>query len=316
MFHNKKVLLVTPERLGDTLICTPAIHYLKSHYPSLQMDVLAFSELSAATLKNNPDIHHIFLLSDNIDFKQYDFALNIHGGSNLNVPLEQANLKVYTLPPIDYTRPQAEYALEFVKSLSPEQFEITHRHYRLFPDEEDRQYVKNLLASNGVDFHKDILIGCQLGCHGIAKKKGIFFRKKFTHDKVWPFDYFVELAKQFSAYNPHIRLVLTGSKSEIVLGDKFIKKIPTAISLIEKTNVLQLRALMDEMDLFITPDTGVMHVVCSADIPMVALFGPTNIARTGPYPALKDLTILRAKTMKKISVKMVFNTVIEKLKKN
>ncbi|HEV2614115.1 MAG TPA: glycosyltransferase family 9 protein [Gammaproteobacteria bacterium] len=313
MFRDKKVLIVTPERLGDTLLCTPAIHYLKANYPSVQIDVLAFSELSAQTLKNNPDIHQVFVHPQNTIENKYDFALNIHGENYLNAPLDAMKLKTYNLPEIDYSRPQAEFALEFVQSLTPEKFEITERHYRLFPDNQDREYIQKILRDNKVDFEKDILVGCQIGCHSIAQKKWAIFRKKLTHPKVWPFEYFLELAERLYKYNPHIRLVLTGSESEKVLGNRLIKKVPSTISFIDKTNILQLRALIDEMDLFISPDTGVMHVACSADIPMIALFGPTNLQRTGPYPTLKDLQVIQAKHMDDISVDSVFNAVIQKL---
>lgn len=316
MFHDKTVLVITPERLGDTLLCTPAIHYLKQNYPSLKIDVLAFSELSAQTLKNNPDIRHIFLLSDKFNADHYDFALNIHGEKYLTVPLEKTALKIYTLPEIDYSRPQAEFALEFVKSLSPENFEIkdSDRFYKLYPDEQDKNFIKKLLLKHQVDFERDILIGCQIGCHSIAQKKWALFRKKLTHPKIWPFEYFLELAEKLNQFNSHIRLVLTGSKSEKVLGDRFTKKIPTAINLIDQTNILQLRALIDQMDLFISPDTGVMHVACSANIPMIALFGPTNLQRTGPYPKLNNLTVLQSDNMEDISVERVYQAVLEKIK--
>jgi len=313
MFQDKKILIVTPARLGDTLLCTPAIHYLKHHYPSLQIDVLAFSELSAQTLKNNPDIHKIFVLSNSDIVNQYDFAINIHGEPYLNVPLDALKLKIYNLPPIDYTRHQAEFALEFVRNLSPEHFDITERRYRLFPDDQDRDYIKKTLINNKVDVEKDILIGCQIGCHSVAKKKWAIFRKKLHHPKVWPFKYFLELTKRLQAYNPRIRLILTGSKSEKILGTRLIKKVPGVISFIDKTNILQLRSLIDELDLLISPDTGVMHVACSADIPMIALFGPTNLSRTGPYPKLKDVRIIQAQNMEDISVDSVFNAAIQKI---
>lgn len=313
MFNDKPILIITPERLGDTLLCTPAIHYLKSNYPHLNIDVYAFSELSAQTLKNNPDIRNIIMLHQKFDPNEYAFAINIHGEKYLTAPFENINLKIHNLPPIDYSRPQAEFALEFMQNLSSEHFDIKERHYRLFPDQTDRNFVKDLLVQNQVDFDNDILVGCQIGCHSIAQKKWAIFRKKLTHPKIWPFEYFLELAERLYKHNPHIRLVLTGSHSEKILGNRLCKKIPSAINLIDKTNILQLRALIDAMDLFISPDTGVMHVACSADIPMIALFGPTNLARTGPYPRLKDLTVLQEKNMEDISVDRVYNAVLEKL---
>jgi len=313
MFNDKPILIITPERLGDTLLCTPAIHYLKSHYPNLSIDVYAFSELSAQTLKNNPDIRKIILLNQSIDPDNYAFAVNIHGENYLTKPFEKIPLKIYNLPTIDYSRPQAEFALEFVRDLTSERFEIKERHYRLFPDQADRIYIKDLLNQNNVDFDNDILVGCQIGCHSIAHKKWAIFRKNLSHPKTWPFEYYFELAQRLYAHNPHIRLILTGSQNEKVLGNRLCKKVTNAINLIDKTNILQLRALIDAMDLFLSPDTGVMHVACSADIPMIALFGPTNLARTGPYPKLKDLTVLQEKNMEDISVDRVYNAVLEKI---
>lgn len=313
MFHGKTILVITPERLGDTLLCTPAIHYLKSNYPDLTIDVYAFSALSAQTLKNNPDIRNIILLNEIFRPEDYAFALNIHGENYLTEPFKNMPLKMYNLPEIDYTRPQAEFALEFVRDLAPEHFEITERHYRLFPDQHDRDYINELLQKSNIDPQKDILVGCQIGCHSIAHKKWAIFRKKLTHPKVWPFEYFLELAERLHKHNPHIRLVLTGSQNEKVLGNRLCKKVPSTINLIDKTNILQLRALIDAMDLFISPDTGVMHVACSANIPMIALFGPTNLARTGPYPTLNDLTVIQEKHMDDISVDQVYRVVLEKL---
>ncbi len=313
MFNDKPILVITPERLGDALLCTPAIHYLKLNYPHLIIDAFAYSELSAQTLQNNPDIRHIYIDTKKINLNNYEMVLNIHGEPHLADPFKNTSTKVYDLPPIDYSRPQAEFALEFVRDLTQERFEIKERHYRLFPDQSDRNYIKELLHQNNVDEENDILVGCQIGCHSIAHKKWAIFRKKLTHPKIWPFEYFLELAERLYKHNSHIRLVLTGSQNEKILGNRLCKKIPNAINLIDKTNILQLRALIDAMDLFISPDTGVMHVACSADIPMIALFGPTNLARTGPYPDLKDLTVIQEKNMNDISVDRVYNAVLEKL---
>ena len=101
------------------------------------------------------------------------------------------------------------------------------------------------------------------------------------------------------------------------MGKKLARLTPNIVDFIDKTSVPQLHALMKYLKLFISPDTGVMHVVCSANIPLIALFGHTNIKRTGPYPAtLKDLTILQEKSMEDISVEKVFDTTVKKIKEN
>ena len=95
MFENKSVVMVTPARLGDTLMCTPAIHLLKQACPSVKIDIIALSELSAEVLRNNPDIHHVFVRPELDTLPSYDRGINIHNGpeaqhylSALNAPLD------------------------------------------------------------------------------------------------------------------------------------------------------------------------------------------------------------------------------------
>jgi heptosyltransferase-1 len=44
-----------------------------------------------------------------------------------------------------------------------------------------------------------------------------------------------------------------------------------------------LIALTRRANLFIGGDTGPMHLAAALDVPVVALFGPTNPARNGPF---------------------------------
>ncbi len=50
-----------------------------------------------------------------------------------------------------------------------------------------------------------------------------------------------------------------------------------------KTNLKQLAALLREVDLLVTNDSGPMHIAAALGTPVVAIFGPTDPKRTGPY---------------------------------
>lgn len=56
-----------------------------------------------------------------------------------------------------------------------------------------------------------------------------------------------------------------------------------ALNLGGKTSIRQLMALIKQCDLFITNDTGPMHIAAAFDIPLVAIFGSTDTKTTAPF---------------------------------
>lgn len=55
------------------------------------------------------------------------------------------------------------------------------------------------------------------------------------------------------------------------------------VNMAGRTSLAEMAALLARMDLLITPDTGTMHIADALAVPLVAVFGPTDPARTGPY---------------------------------
>lgn len=98
----------------------------------------------------------------------------------------------------------------------------------------------------------------------------------------WGYTRFAELADRLlqEGFSP----VLTGGpedhEGEKAILDLLGKPLP---SLVGKCGLLDLAAVMTQFDVLVTGDTGPMHVAVSAKLPVVAIFGPANPARTGPY---------------------------------
>ncbi len=96
--------------------------------------------------------------------------------------------------------------------------------------------------------------------------------------KRWPATRFAELVaplnQQFG-----LSCVVAGGPDDRALGDQ----IPGATNLCGKTTLMQLVGLMERSSLVITNDSGPMHIAAALNRPLVALFGPTNPVRTGPF---------------------------------
>jgi len=105
--------------------------------------------------------------------------------------------------------------------------------------------------------------------------------------KQWFPDRFIELGRKLSRRG---NLVVVGGPAEAELGEKVARGIG-GLCIAGRTTVSQLAAALARCRLFVTNDTGPMHVADAVGTPMVALFGPTDWIVTPPFG--KHHTIVR-----------------------
>jgi lipopolysaccharide heptosyltransferase II len=104
--------------------------------------------------------------------------------------------------------------------------------------------------------------------------------------KRWPVENFAALVQPVEQ-RFGLKCVVAGSLGERESADR----VSGAINLAGKTTLRQTTALIERASLVITNDSGPMHIAAALRRPMVALFGPTNPDRTGPYGC--DESVLR-----------------------
>jgi hypothetical protein len=100
----------------------------------------------------------------------------------------------------------------------------------------------------------------------------------------WPASAFAKLGKALCAeLGAHI--VIFGTEKEAPLGEAIVRECDgQAVSVMGKTSVAQLAALLQRCRLLVTNDTGTMHLSCAVGTQVVALFmGPAVFHQTGPY---------------------------------
>jgi len=98
-----------------------------------------------------------------------------------------------------------------------------------------------------------------------------------------PFDTFAEVARRLTKKRKCVFYLLgaVGDKESIDELEKLIGK--AAVNLAGKTELDILPAVISGLDLLLTNDSGTMHIADALGVKLVAVFGPTNPARTGPY---------------------------------
>ena len=307
----KKILFLVPPRLGDALMISPALALLKQLKPNYSIDVISTSSLGISVYENNPHCDNIYLATAaqlHHDFIQpYDLLIAAHRDSKILALTEQFKKPTLLIEPANLELHQTQQALNFIQGIFSESHLIAEpMDYQLFPSNQDIDDASRL-HKNGKKF-----IGLHLGCHSVNKKSNLFpWQKNQQHQKMWPLKKFIELGKQFIGLYPDYHIVLTGGHNEELLANEFKKHIPDVINLVGKTDVLQLAALMQHLSVYICPDTGTMHVACAMNTPLIALFGPTNVKRTGPYPEASFRRVIETKDLSKLNPETILLVIQE-----
>lgn len=102
-------------------------------------------------------------------------------------------------------------------------------------------------------------------------------------EKNWPVDRFAETARALRERTGSSFAVL-GSPADAEPCAELVRRIGlSAQNLCGRTTLVELVGLIHALDLLITVDSGPMHIAAAVGTPTVALFGPTDPVRTGPY---------------------------------
>ena len=140
--------------------------------------------------------------------------------------------------------------------------------FRFQQRERDTQEVVALLRSHGLESDKP-WIAMNVSARWETKR--------------WPADHFAKTADRLSrdGLGP---VVFIGGVSEHEDARRVMHQMQTkAVDLTGQTTVGLLPSLLKKAVALVTNDSGPMHIAAAVGTPVIALFGPTDPVRTGPY---------------------------------
>lgn len=293
----RRILVVSTTAMGDTLWATPAIENLRLHFPNAHIAVLT-SPIGLQVLKYNPQINrlillkepmlpHLFSLVKTIKKESFDAALIFHASQRLALPL----CSLCQIPRIigtkginkgldDYLTDPIEHGLEH--EIERRQQILTRINvppivrtlsYHVQPSERDaaRRYIG--------ETNKPLI-----AIHPGSKEP---FRR-------WPASCFAlvgrHLLEKFGC-----EIFLTGNSAEKRLLEKIKYLLPEA-RIVSSSSIRFLGALLEQMDLVLSNDTGPFHLACAVNRPAVGLYVSTDPMLCGPYLAPRSIVISRKPT--------------------
>jgi heptosyltransferase-2 len=160
---------------------------------------------------------------------------------------------------------QSLYYLEMLKALG---FKFSDRTLRIVPTEQDREAAEKRLNENGIAGRRPIIGMAPGAAYGPAKR--------------WFPERFATVADRLSG-KYSCPVLLFGSAGDRTSTEAVQAAAQTAfIDIAGRTNLNEAIALIARCDLFVTNDSGLMHVAGALGVPTVAIFGSTNPVTTSP----------------------------------
>lgn len=160
---------------------------------------------------------------------------------------------------------QVEYYLTFLRAIG---WDAPTRDPVLRADSEAVARVRSLLSSQGI-VDRDLLVGLSPGAaYGPAKR--------------WPVERFAAIGDR-AIKDWGAKVVVVGNETEKDLGETLISATsPGAVNFCGMTGLGDALALIKRCQLFVSNDSGLMHVAAALNVPTVAIFGSTDPVVTGP----------------------------------
>jgi ADP-heptose:LPS heptosyltransferase len=102
--------------------------------------------------------------------------------------------------------------------------------------------------------------------------------------KQWPPERFGQVGERL-ARERGATIVLTGTDADAPLVAEVRRAIPAAsvVDVSGSRDLLTVAAILEQLDVYVTGDTGPMHLAAAVGTPVVAVFGPSDPSRYAPH---------------------------------
>jgi heptosyltransferase-3 len=285
----QRVLVVVTRRIGDVLLTTPLLASIRSAWPSVVLDVLVFAGTAGA-------IAGLPMIDSVIEIAQRPRASE--QAALMRRLWRRYDLAVSTIPgdrPTLYARVAGRRAIgvqiDGAKHLWKRRLLSASIGY---DDLDTHAVVQNLRLADALGIARDYRVQVAASPVLAPAIEAELAKSPFVVIHPYPrFRYKMWHAEGFAAFAhwaraASLRVVLSASPAadELAYAQSLRGQLPQdTIDLSGRLSLAELAALLQRARLYLGPDTVVTHMAAALGVPTIALFGPSNPVRWGPWPA-------------------------------
>ncbi|MFH1455959.1 MAG: glycosyltransferase family 9 protein [archaeon] len=296
----RNILMLKFWGFGNIIMATPTIRAVKKKYPFAKITFVTLSK-NKNILEKNLDVDEIIyfqvenlsqvvkdVLNLMLTFRKnkYDLILDLEqfartssilaylSGTKKRVGFTTQGQGRGFMYPIKVVYNNDQHMVKTFTDIAkavganPDNYDLTKLDY----SKEDEEYVNDYWDMVGVT-KNDFIIGMH-----VSSGENVTARR-------WPKQNFAKLADEFiKTYKA--KIVLTGAPSEKDAVQEVIDMIKNKGNVVNSTgkvNLSQLAALIDRCDVFVSNDTGPMHMAAAVSTPTLSFFGPNTPYLYGPW---------------------------------
>ncbi|HST52024.1 MAG TPA: glycosyltransferase family 9 protein [Pyrinomonadaceae bacterium] len=288
-FDPRNILVIDFGQLGDVVLSLPALSAIRQRFPRARVTVAVGGAASSVVelagvadealsvdrvgLRDGPkhlSVWQIGKLVLEVRRRKFDFVIDLHSLSETNLLgfLSGAQHRLYARRPtrsLDYlsnfkppppVEDRKKHAIDrYLDVLAPLGVGEVSRVPRLPVRDEDSHAVSEMLrkAKAGTDAP---LVGLFPGAGHPSRR--------------WPVERFAELAWALER-NDSVRSIIFAGPEERQLVREAKSKFPPSSVVLDRLNVPQLAAAAARLSVFVSNDTGPMHVAAAVGTPVVIL---------------------------------------------
>jgi ADP-heptose:LPS heptosyltransferase len=128
----------------------------------------------------------------------------------------------------------------------------------------------------------------------------------------WPAERFAMVADKLASEFGALIVITEGPKDEEAV-DEMVKHLKSFCVLVEEQSIRRVAAIIDRLALYITNDTGVMHVAGATRTSVLSLFGHSDARQWAPPGARHRFLAALDRDMKSLTAEEVFTLAVDML---
>lgn len=284
---REKILIIRLSSIGDIMLATPFIRQTRNRFPDAEIGFVIKKKFSSL-LSENPHIDYLYELKPGrlkelireINPLRYDYVFDLH--NNIRSGIIGYRLKKNYINHIRKDKLRQQKLVRFkINSYKnnkpiPERYLEVGKPVGVKDDKQGLEYYWNSDAEQKVNgilekipkHRKNILIG-------IAPGAGFYTKR-------WPVEYFINLINKLEhKYNSWF--IILGDRSDVNLGKAIASNRKKTLDLTGQLSLMETGALISNLNLTITNDSGLMHMATAVKTTVIAIFG-SSVREFGFFP--------------------------------